>query len=307
MASSAGLVRHLRSCWVDDLEPNLAAADAKLWFLALSRLIDVNLIEAAAYAALRLVAAFPAVASFKRSALLLRKTPAAVEDAGFANFVDEPGREVQIVRRQGATTALFAFTGRFGGLGLPMALVHRWLALTGAHVVYLRDPSQTSFCSGVPTLGRDVAQSVTALHLIAADLGATDLACYGNSSGGYAALLYGLDLQARRVLAVGAWTDLSPHIAVRIKDRVNWTAGLDLRPLYLAAPRRPTVRLVYGADNPDDRANARHLAGVESVTLHGVAGWQGHDPQVGLIAQDQFGLLMAELGGAPEHRGAPFP
>ena len=301
MPSPKGLSRHLQQCWADGAEPSFALADAKLWFLALSRLIETNRLDAAAHAAPRLQAAFPAVASFRRTALLLDKMPEPVADPAFTSFVDRPEREVQVVRRMGASTALFAFTGRFGALGLPTPIIHRWFARTQAHLVYLRDPLQRAFLSGVPTLGDDVETTLAALRGMANDLGAQRLACYGNSSGGYAALLYGLKLPAARVLGIGAWTDLSVQGPERINDS-GWTAATDLRPLYESAAVRPRVRLVYGADNVDDRANADHLADLEGVHTRAVSAWRRHDPQLGLIAEDSFGSLLTELVTPAEPR-----
>lgn len=299
VSEPARLARHLRDAYVKRGSLHVSAAEPKLWFLALNTLIARGALDEAAYAAARLQEAYPQVGMFLRSRSILERLPDAVDDIGFTRFVDRPDEDVQIVRRQGATTVLFAFTGRYGILGLPLSVIHRWFGQAGFHVVYLRDRRDTAFCGGIAPLGRDRSETAGALGRIADGLGAERRVCYGNSSGGFGALLYGLDLSASAVLAVGAATDMTAAaIDARVGNRIRVAPGPDLRALYLAAPRRPRVTLCYGEENAEDAHSARHLDGVPGVHLAGIPSYDGHDLVAELIRRGRFGCLLSDLAGA---------
>ena len=297
MTEPQRLARHLRQCCGRGDEPRFEAADAKAWFLALNHLIARNALPEAAYAAPRLMAAFPASASFRRTAMLLDRMPPAVPDPAFASFADRADLEVQVVRRRDAGTVLFAFTGHFGALGLPLAIMHRWFGRLDAHVVYLRDPYRRAYSAGIPSLGIDRAATARSLKGIAKDLGTLRTACYGNSSGGYGALLYGLDIAAASVLAVNPLTDLSLAASPTHTRFGETVSGPDLRPLYAAAEPCPRAHLVYGAGNAADEAAVRNLDGLSGVAITAIPDWAGHDVHVGLIERGSFGALLDELVG----------
>ena len=145
--------------------------------------------------------------------------------------------------------------------------------------------------------------TVHALRSTAEALGAGRMVCYGNSAGGYAALRYGLDLQAARILAFGPITTSSDAVGEQLATRLGVTSGPDLRPLYEGAERRPRVRVVYGADHSRDAVQALHLAGIDDVILEAVPAWSGHDTFMNMIEQDRLPGLLTELAGIDEVTG----
>lgn len=273
-----------------------AAVDAKMWFLGLEQLVRTGRLDAAVYVAPLLVAAFPSSQLFARLAMLLDRMPPAVADPDFVAFVNTPGEPVQVVPRRDAQGVLFAFGGRHGALGFPLSIVHRWFGQLGLHVVYLRDASGEMFLHGIPALGSDRPSSVSALKAIATErLGVDRTLCYGNSIGGYAALLYGLEMGAAAVLGVNAFT-IFPRD--RLEPQVGDPKGgigtkpPDLPTLYATAPVRPRVRLVYSADNTLDAAAAALMAGVEGLSCQAVPDFGGHDAHVPLIERGGFKALL---------------
>jgi len=292
------LARHLRQCREGNRPPKVEAAEAKLWFLALQELIRRGALEEATFAAPYLSSAFPGSIFLERLSVLLAHMPGAIDDPAFTAFVDRDYAQVQIVPRAGATTLLVAFCGRHGSLGLPIPIAHRWFSGLGTHVVYLRDPTGSLYADGLPELANDRAGSIRALQAIAGRLGATQLACYGNSNGGFAALLYGLEMDATAVLATNAVTIFPTDFVVsRLGRHVGGQQRDDLSLVrsYAAAARRPRVHLVYGADNAGDAASAASLAAIDGVTTEAVAGCDGHDAHVALIERGRFAPLLREF------------
>jgi pimeloyl-ACP methyl ester carboxylesterase len=296
MTDPTRLARHLVECYRHRLQPTFDGADEKLWVLSLDLLIQRQQLDAASYAAPRLAAALPGVTYFQRMATILERLPPAGGDQAFANFVDDPKVDFQIWPRVGASTVLFAFTGMFGGLGMPLPLLHRWFGQVGAHVVYLRDSPRQAYNEGIRSLAPDYNGTLDALRRIARDLAASRIVCYGNSSGGYGALRYALDLPAEAVLVFGAMTNLSAEfVNSEAFARYRFNPGPDLRPLYLAADRRPYVHILYGADNEIDAMQAGNFAGIPGVTLEAVPEWKGHDVFVQVIAEGRLPTLLRAL------------
>ena len=290
------LARHLASCSRSGDAPSLDRADVKLWVMALEQLVAWNAFDAAAYAAPLLREAFATLTYFRSMATALENLPPR-EPGSEGDLAADPEREVQIVRRPGGADAvILAFTGRYGSLGIPLQLLHRWFARLDAHVVYLRDALDNAFELGMPGLSADRAGTVKALRRVAEELGASRFCCYGNSTGGYAALRYGLDLGASAVLAFGAVTSLTETVwRERVGSRRTFATGPDLRPLYEAAASRPRVRLVFGAENVFDAAHARNLENVPGVTLEAVPGLAGHNVFLDLIERGRYASVLADL------------
>jgi amino acid adenylation domain-containing protein len=224
-------------------------------------------------------------------------------------FRDHATKDVQIVRREHADAVIFLFCDRASCLGMPLAAIHRWLGRLPASLVYLRDFQRVQFLAGVPSLGEDRDTTVRSLRDLAGSLGARRILCYGNSSGGFAALHYGVDLSADAVVAVSGRTNqLSAfnahlHFAGSVERIDKAVAGteLDLRQLFFAANKRPRVLATYGEHSWDDRLHAEHLRDVPGVTLHPVEGFAGHNAALELVLRGQFqGLLdwlMAPAAG----------
>ncbi|WP_237481368.1 putative capsular polysaccharide synthesis family protein [Lichenibacterium dinghuense] len=219
--------------------------------------------------------------------------PPAVDDPNFAGFLDDAAQEMRVVRCGNATEVLLVFCGRHGSLGFPLPIAHRWFAPLGVHVVYLRDPDGELYAGGLRTLGGDRGATIRTLRGVVDELGATRIACYGNSNGGYAALLYGLEMGAAAVLAVNAMILISEEQIVSYRGADRRRPHLpDLARLYATASPRPRVCLVHSADNAQDAAAALALAGISGVTVEAVPDVDGHDAHMALIEGGQFGDLL---------------
>ncbi len=243
----------------------------------------------------------PAIPWAARVCALFDRMPPA--RSGDPTFYDDRTTDLQTVPRPGAGTVVFAFSGKGRGLGMPLPMMHRWLGRLDASVVYLRDLQGRHYLSGVSSLGGDREQTLAALRRMAADLGAGRILCYGNSSGGFAAIDYGLALGAEAVLTTSGSTNIAPefngHLRyVRTAGRLRADfpeAALDLRETYLAAERRPRTLLAYAEHNWDDRLQAEHMAGLPDVSLHMVAGFDGHNTAAELARSGRFEALLDAL------------
>jgi hypothetical protein len=117
--------------------------------------------------------------------------------------------------------------------------------------------------------------------------------------GGFGALRYGLDLGARRVLAIETMTSTKGDVC-RAQDE-RWLAdklgdlAVDLRALYREHPGAPPATLYYGAENRRDAIHAERFADVPGARVIAIAGSRDHDCLGKLIGDGRFPEILAEF------------
>ncbi len=302
-ASKRLLRQELLDAFQEQRAPQLDLGDVERWVNVIDRLIIEGAFEPARHALVGLGEREPDLEWARNMLGLLELLPG---DGG-APFGDEDDKDVQIAPCDGADAVVFAFCGVQHRLGLPLWLFQGWMSRLGVSVVYLRDFQANHYLSGIRSLGAGRTASQAQLARIAEDLGARKRFCLGNSSGGFGALLYGLELEADGVLGFGAAINMEPEFnthlnrrdaAIRLRDTFP-DARLDLRAVYEATAARPATVLVYGEHCWDDRLHSEHMAGAPGVSLAPVAGYRGHGTITELMRRGEFAALMADFVGAP--------
>ena len=284
-----------------DRPPHFESHPPQHWVKVLDRLLDCGEIEIAAHA----MPGFEAYATDldwpRNMSALLAILPAA--PTGVLPLVDRPHLDVLPVPVAGSDTVIFAFCGVRHRIGMPTTIFHRLVQQLGCSVVYLRDFRRAHYLKGVRGLGGDRAETIHALKTLTADLGARRVLCVGNSSGGYGALLYGLELEAEAVLNFSGPTNLDPEFnrylnrgesALALSQELP-NESLDMRARYLAAPKRPRAAMVFGEFAWDDRLHGEHMGGSPGVELISVSDYQGHSTISELLRRDQLSQLLEDL------------
>lgn len=192
--------------------------------------------------------------------------------------------------------------------GWPISVFDLLLARSGFQALYLRDLSRCAYTCGVRSLGRTAKETTASLRRMLKGINTRHLLFIGVSGGGYAALRYGITLQADRVMALGGGTVARPEDKASIGDhRVPVIARLTAKratrddftaPVHTILPgckRPPRIDLFFGAHSPEDRAHAELLAGFPSVTLHALSGFKRHDITTEVFTR---GHLLAPAGQA---------
>jgi hypothetical protein len=282
--------------------PAFAIADLAAWGSALKDAMIHDRLDVAVHTARCLNEAFPTFTLAKRLRATFERMPLA--DESYLPFHDDFRKEVQVVRRDNADTTMLVFCGRAGRAGLPLCLVHRWFGRLPVSVVYLRDFRDLLYLGGIGALAPDRGNTLASLRDIVASLGTRRTLCYGNSGGVFAALHYGLDLCADKVLCLSGVTNISPRFNSRLHSaksvgRLSGElsgAGVDLRNAYLTAARAPRSHIVYASNNWDDRLHAEYMRGLPTVTLQAVPDTANHAVIFDLVHRGQYqGLLDSFL------------
>ena len=195
---------------------------------------------------------------------------------------------------------MLCFCAGKGTLGLPANFIHQWLGRLPASLVYIKDFRDLSGGCGFPTLGPDRASAIAAFRRIANELGGKRIYTLGVSFGGYAALYYGLQLEAISVLCLGGATDNTPEFVntqgpvppayLRLWDRAPDYAR-NLREICESALHTTRILIAYSAGYPRDRQQAERVAGLPNVELVQVD-YAQHNVVEPLIRQREFLPLL---------------
>jgi hypothetical protein len=286
------LARDIKQAAEAELILNFQAAEPMEWVEAIDFLVATSEFEAARFAIRQILAVRHDLAYAHNVIDVLDRIPEA--DAETLSFRDDLASEVQIVRRDGADAVILVFGDYSHHAGIALSIAHRWFRRLPASLVYLRDFRRLFFREGVPTLGAGREATVAKLREIIRSLGASRVLCFGNSSGAFAALHYGLDLSARTVLSLSGFSRLVFEALPRDLRSNNYRnhpiskQPIDLRELYSRVANPPTALLFYGDGHPHDRAQAEHMAGIKNAKLVPVENCATHMVQIELIRRGAF-------------------
>ena len=212
---------------------------------------------------------------------------------------DDLSKDVQVIARPGAETALILFCGVKHRLGMPLPLIHRWLARLDVSLIYVRDFNGLCYLQGIASLGADLEASVAALRGLLEGLAARRAICLGCSGGGFGATLYALELGGDAI-SLGSPSNMEPafnqhmnHGAVVRELKAAFPdQDLDLRRRIEAAALRPRTLIVYGDRNWNERIHAEHMTGLEGARLYPVTGYKGHATAPELIRRGEFVAML---------------
>lgn len=156
-----------------------------------------------------------------------------------------------------------------------------------ANKLFLRDLRQVYYQQGLPGIGDDAGQVGRYLREYAESRGVKRSACFGYSSGGHAALLFGWFMNAdevhvfsprthlptrsrRRLLRYipgGRWGLFRANARLYFDPRISH-AYYDLRPFLAQDNGRTRYHIYYGMRNDEDVANVHRLDDCPQVCLH---------------------------------------
>lgn len=199
-----------------------------------------------------------------------------------------PSRSLVVDRAPGtdADPAMVAFGGLSNGTDAAPYEFVRQTGDLGIHRVFVRDLGQCWYQRGLPGTADGVAATATELTRVLDDLAPSRRVLVGNSSGAFAAVLFGVLCGADEVVAFGPLSSLSRWNRLASRDR-RWSAQvraarraavdrahLDLERLLAAHPDHGRITIHYGELDPRDTRSAMRLARLPGIRVVGHPG--GH-------------------------------
>jgi len=204
-------------------------------------------------------------------------------------LIDDPRKDVQVLRVDDAETAVLLFSNDSDTLSMPLALFDRFMAPWPVSVVYLKDFDRLRYLRGIRSLAGTYTGAIEALRQIIGGLGARRVVALGACNGGSAAIRYGIELGAERIVSFAAATRLAPEAPTRLRQKQNFMrnrlseavpSGLpDLRPFLEVHGHLAKVLYFHYARDPREAADADHLANLPGIEFRPNAG----DPGIPLL------------------------
>lgn len=199
---------------------------------------------------------------------------------------------------------------------MPTAVLDRYLAAAGYQAVYLRDFNRVGFTQGIRSLGPSVETSVDKLRALIRSQNISHLSTMGLSFGTFGSTLFGIALQAQRILQFGTVASIEPNFMQAIRDH----RGMALRHRFLknippklrdinywldGAQHDYQMDVVYADGHPIDLPHANLIAHHGQVRLHPLALEQlEHNTLAPALAT---GAFQKWLSGDKDAFKLPFP
>lgn len=169
---------------------------------------------------------------------------------------------------------LIALGGVAGRRGPPPFELFNITKNLKANKIYLRDLEQVWYQSGVFGISTNIDETASFLRKIIDEKGINKVAVFGNSMGGYAAIIIGVLIEAGCVHAFSPQTFIHNPRYIRNKDKIRYLHNkfsdkyFDLKPVIKSHRSICDINIYYDKNEKIDETHARHLMNMKNITLH---------------------------------------
>lgn len=177
----------------------------------------------------------------------------------------------------------------FGGSGLdvtdePQFAYEKFLTRMRVNRLHVRDAFQCWYFNGIRGYSRDIAATADYLRATVSMLKPSRVTCTGTSAGGFAAILFGVLIQADHVVAINPQTLLQRGVECFAHGnlyRLKWTNPADTvhRDLLHLPPSFTKIDIAYGRDEAVDRFHSGRMRIRSDVNLHPFPGGHADAPR----------------------------
>jgi len=215
----------------------------------------------------------------------------------------DPGAEIFPVETRlspESPVRVIAFGSMGTAFGLPPKQFFQALGQHDCEIVFLKDFRQCWYQKGLLGLTSSVEETADFLRRMIESDG-RPVSMVGASSGGFAAILFGCLLGARKVVAFSPQTRVTRRVFgkfrtedSRIEDMDFDAAHTDLRRVAEEHSPRGRIDLYYSTGSAYDTEQALHMDGIDNVRLRGLD-WHGHNTAGHLKGEGRLDAIMADL------------
>ncbi len=187
------------------------------------------------------------------------------------------------------STIIIAFGGMKGNMGIPVFEFFKILSPLNAKKMFIRDLDQNLYFGGLSGITNSIDGIVDHLKETFKELGIKRVVILGNSAGANAAVLFGILLNADKVVAFSPKTFIAPLKRLLFWDhqwwknhlRVYFTKGVnskywDLKKLLSKSDIKTRFQLHYSLQNRIDSMHCERMSVFPNVNIIGYE-YKGHD------------------------------
>ncbi|MDA7423824.1 hypothetical protein [Thalassococcus lentus] len=197
--------------------------------------------------------------------------------------------EVRLSEAGQSGAAVLAFAGFARRTGaMPFSMIDRFFAGYGVSTGSFYDSRAKLFWDGLDTLGGTLDASISGLRQRLDANNLDRVYTIGTSGGGVGAIVWGCELEARRVLSFSGPTDIRIEFLKQNDDARGQAAihalnkrlddsQLNLRAWLEARHKRSPIRMIFCENEPLDAVQANNIAHLPEVSLCPVARYAEHE------------------------------
>jgi hypothetical protein len=185
---------------------------------------------------------------------------------------EHPDRALIVWKRENSSQLCYVFHGLRGGLMMQPLRVFHETGLIHTNLILLKDYYHFFYHAGLNREITDVDAIIARLRRCRKELPhVRQTFCFGSSSGGYAAILFGHYLNVDIVYAFGPATLITLDVARNVGRKDVWRITeqhRDLARLLAKHNGRTRYKIFYCDGCGRDRNDAQHLQGLPGVELY---------------------------------------
>ncbi|MEM9217702.1 MAG: hypothetical protein AAGD25_25590 [Cyanobacteria bacterium P01_F01_bin.150] len=201
---------------------------------------------------------------------------------------------VEMLSNRNSEIAVYAFGGMQTRLGMPPGEFMRSLDSLKVDQVFFKDFYQCWYLRGLLGYTNGLVETIEWLKDFKQRNGHKTVITLGTSAGGYAAIVFGVAIQASTILSFVPQTHLTMEVFNRFqslfssesefqKAVLNSEEFLDLD-IYLGnQPKTPIIQIFYGEECLLDKVAAEHIGSHKNVSLHPVKGVKFHGETLNVL------------------------
>lgn len=202
----------------------------------------------------------------------------------FQSSLKDPAIPIAIDFDSKKNVLLLAFGGMIDQIGFPMFEFDKITrGMEKANKIYLRDEHRLWYHHGLPNLGENIDEIAVFLRQYTTHPSTQRIVVFGNSGGGYAALLFGHILKVDEVHAFGPRTFINPIKRLLHFDRVvrkrlfsmfrlffrGQRKLFDLKKVFLSSPEsKVNYHVYYPTNHRIDKIHATRMKSIPGFHLH---------------------------------------
>lgn len=213
--------------------------------------------------------------------------------------------EIMVGHNEGDRAVLINFNG-FAKQNIAKGnarIVERYSADLGLTLVSVNDPTNLLCLGGIPGVAGTIKESAAILSSIVSDLGIDKVYTMGGSSGGFGAVVYGLEMKADGAIIFGSPTECGPansHIDTRsqvVARKLRNTFDsrtLDMVAWLDDAEHQLPITIYHGADNEIDSWHAGRIADRPNVRVIALEEVSSHHAMVESVRGRTLSDVLAD-------------
>ena len=203
---------------------------------------------------------------------------------------------VEFISNKNSDVAVYSFGGMETRLGMPPAEFMRSLESFDVEQVFFKDFFQCWYQKGLLSYTDNLIDTIEWLKNFKKENGHEKVITVGTSAGAYAAIVFGVAIKARKIIAFGPQTKIETKIKNRLEIKKQWydthKLFLDLNVFLSNQKEIPPIEIYFGEQCLPDKVEAENIENYKEVCLYPVKDTHSHAISKVLKDRGELGQIL---------------